>query len=105
LLGNDNVIDSYTMAATWKRTVNNRGTSEYCPGVYLGHPVPEGYKYGDLALQIEGVSKFETIKFGLESRGTQTQEGLRWRGPAATVNCRPVLSSERELQNNKPVTV
>jgi hypothetical protein len=24
-----------------------------------------------------------------------------WRGPAATVNYRPVLSSERALQNNK----
>jgi hypothetical protein len=31
--------------------------------------------------------------------------GLRWRGPAATVNYRPVLSSERALQNNKPSTV
>jgi hypothetical protein len=26
---------------------------------------------------------------------------IRWRGPAAIVNYRPVLSSERELQNNK----
>jgi hypothetical protein len=24
-------------------------------GVYLGHPVPGGYKYGDLALQVGGV--------------------------------------------------
>jgi hypothetical protein len=32
-------------------------------------------------------------------------EGLSWRGPAATVNYRPVLSSERALQNNKPATV
>jgi hypothetical protein len=46
-----------------------------------------------------------TIKQGLESRETQTREGLRWRGPAATVNYRPVLSSERALQNNKPATV
>jgi hypothetical protein len=30
---------------------------------------------------------------------------LRWRGPAATVNYRPVLSSERALHNNKPTTV
>jgi hypothetical protein len=30
---------------------------------------------------------------------------LRWRGPAATENCRPCLSSERVLQNNKPATV
>jgi hypothetical protein len=28
--------------------------------------------------------------------------GMHWRGPAATVNYRPVLLSERALQNNKP---
>jgi hypothetical protein len=31
-----------------------------------------------------------------------TLAGLRWRGSAATVNYRPVLSSERALQNIKP---
>jgi hypothetical protein len=41
-----------------------------CPGVYLGHPVPGGYKYGDLALQVGGVSRMGTIKYGLESHGT-----------------------------------
>jgi hypothetical protein len=30
--------------------------------------------------------------------------GLRWQEPAVTINYRPVLSSERALQNNKPVT-
>jgi hypothetical protein len=29
-----------------------------------------GYKYGDLALQVRGVSRIGTIKYGLESRGT-----------------------------------
>jgi hypothetical protein len=62
------------------------------------HAVPGGYKYGDLALQVGGVSRIGTIKYGLESRGTQTRARLRWRGPAATVNYRPVLSSERALQ-------
>jgi hypothetical protein len=74
-------------------------------GVYLGHPVPGGHKYGELAFQIVGVSRIGTIKYGIESRGTQNRAGLRWRGPAATVNYRPVLSSERALQNNKPATV
>jgi hypothetical protein len=74
------------------------------PGVYLGHPVPGGYKYRDLAL-LGGVSRIGTIKYGLESRGTQTRARLRWRGPAATVNYRPVLLSERALQNYKPTTV
>jgi hypothetical protein len=27
-----------------------------CLGVYPGHPVPGGYKYADLALQVGGVS-------------------------------------------------
>jgi hypothetical protein len=57
------------------------------------------HKYGDLALQVGGDSIIRTIKYGLESRGTD------WRGPAATVNYRPVLSSERALQDNKPTTV
>jgi hypothetical protein len=33
---------------------DEKGTQ--CPGVYLGHPVPGGYKYGVLALQVGGVS-------------------------------------------------
>jgi hypothetical protein len=41
-----------------------------CPGVYLGYPVPGGYKYGNVALQVGGVSRIGTIKYGLESRGT-----------------------------------
>jgi hypothetical protein len=67
------------------------------PGVYLGHPVPGGYKYGDLALQVGGVSRIGIILYGLESYGTQARAGLRWQGPAATV-----LLSERALQNKKP---
>jgi hypothetical protein len=69
-----------------------------------GHPVPWGYKYGKLALQVWGVSKIGTIKYGIECRRTQTRKG-RWRGPAATVNYRSVLSSERAPQINKPATV
>jgi hypothetical protein len=38
--------------------------------VLLGHPVPGGYNYGDLALQVGGVSRIETIKYDLESHGT-----------------------------------
>jgi hypothetical protein len=32
------------------------------------HPVPGGCKYGDLALQVGGVSN-ETVKYGLSSAG------------------------------------
>jgi hypothetical protein len=52
-----------------------------------------------------GVLRIGTMKYGLEFRGTQTRAGLRWRSPAAIVNYRPVLSSERALLNNKPATV
>jgi hypothetical protein len=34
---------------------DEKGTQ--CLGTYLGHPVPGGYKYGDLVLQVGGVSK------------------------------------------------
>jgi hypothetical protein len=39
----------------------------------LGHPVPGGYKYRDLALQVGGVSD-ETVKYDREFCGTSTQE-------------------------------
>jgi hypothetical protein len=42
-----------------------------CPEVKLGHPVPVGYKYGDLDLQVGGVSD-ETEKYGREFCGTST---------------------------------
>jgi hypothetical protein len=57
------------------------------------------YKYGDLALQVGGVSRTGQYNMVLGPAG------LRWLGPAATVNYRPVLSSERALQNPKPASV
>jgi hypothetical protein len=53
-----------------------------------------------MALQVGGVSRIWTIKYGLESSGTLTSAG-----PAVTVNYRPIFSSERKLQNNKSATV
>jgi hypothetical protein len=50
------------------------------PEVYLGHPIPGGYKCGDLALQIGGVTD-ETVKYGREFCGTSAQEWLLWQGP------------------------
>jgi hypothetical protein len=47
----------------------------------------------------------ETVKYGRESQGTRTRELLRWRGPVAIANDRPVLSSERAPHINKPATV
>jgi hypothetical protein len=34
-----------------------------CPGVWLGHSVPGGYKYENLSLQVGGVSD-KTVKYG-----------------------------------------
>jgi hypothetical protein len=59
-----------------------------------------------VALRVVGDRKWslesETIKYGSESHGTRTRKRLRWRGPAEIVNVRPVLSSERAPQINKP---
>jgi hypothetical protein len=72
----------------------------------MGHPVPGRYKYGDLALQVGGVSD-ETVKYGREFCGTLIQEWLLWQGLVAIVqvNCRPVLSSERVPHIKKPAIV
>jgi hypothetical protein len=42
----------------------------------------------------------ETVKYVHESHGTRTREG--WRGPAATVNDRPALSSEEPSTSTNP---
>jgi hypothetical protein len=53
----------------------------------------------------KGSLKSETVKYGHECQGTRTQERLRWRGPAAYTNDRPVLSSERAPHKNKTVII
>jgi hypothetical protein len=45
----------------------------------------------------EGSLESETVKYGRQSHGTRTREWMRWRGPAAIVNHRPILSWERML--------
>jgi hypothetical protein len=42
--------------------------------------------------------KYETVKYGHESQGNRTRERLHWRGPAAYIKDRPILSSERAPQ-------
>jgi hypothetical protein len=37
--------------------VRGDGKGTQYPRVYLGHPVPGGYKYGDLALQVGRIFK------------------------------------------------
>jgi hypothetical protein len=38
------------------RVVGDDEKGTQCWGVYLGHPVTGGHKYGDLALQVGGAS-------------------------------------------------
>jgi hypothetical protein len=59
----------------------------------LGYPVPREYKYGNLALQVEGVSD-ETVSM---------VAGSARLGPLSdyTANCRPTFSSERAPHRNK----
>jgi hypothetical protein len=55
----------------------------------------------------KGSLKTETVKYSRKSHGTWTLEWLPWRGPAAIVNDRPVLSSEIALhiKNSHCLTV
>jgi hypothetical protein len=69
-----------------------------------------GSNTSTVALRVVGGDKkgsleSETVKYGHESHGTRTRKLLRWRGPAATVNDRPVLSSETALHINKFATL
>jgi hypothetical protein len=57
------------LGTTALRVVRGDGKGTQCPGEYLVHPALGGYKYGDLALQVGGISRIGTIKYGLESRG------------------------------------
>jgi hypothetical protein len=53
----------------------------------------------------EGSLKSETIKYGYGSKGTRTQERLRWQGPAAYTKDRSVLSAKRAPHKNRTVIV
>jgi hypothetical protein len=53
----------------------------------------------------KGSLKCETVKYGCESEGTWTREGLRWQRPAAYTKDRPNLSSEGAPHKNKTVTI
>jgi hypothetical protein len=66
-------------------------------------PVPWNFKRAQSGVQRRRVVrgdemeslKSETVKYSLEFQGTRTRERLRWQGPAAYAEDRPILSSER----------
>jgi hypothetical protein len=71
----------------------------------MGYPVPGGYKYGDLAFQVGGVSD-ETVKYVRVLRDFDLRVTVLARPRSnCTVNYSTILSSERALQNNKPAIV
>jgi hypothetical protein len=53
----------------------------------------------------KGSLKCETVKYGRKFQGARTRERLRWQGPVAYKNDRPVLSSERAPHKNKTITL
>jgi hypothetical protein len=72
--------------------------------------VEEGSNTSTVALRVaggdeKGSLESEAVKYGHESHGIRTREWLRWRGPAAVVNDRPVFLSERVPHINKPAAV
>jgi hypothetical protein len=53
----------------------------------------------------KGSLKSETVKYGLESQGTQTRERLRWQGPVAFKKKTDPSSRQRgRPTDNKTVT-
>jgi hypothetical protein len=92
---NRTLLDDLVNTFSWQRIntekQNNRGT--ICGAWKL---VQSG---GDSVVGL-GNLESETVKCDHESRGTRTREWLRWRGPAAIVNDRPILLSKRLVHKN-----
>jgi hypothetical protein len=61
------------------------------------HPVPGGYKYGDLALQVGRVSRIGAIKYGPESRGT----ALASTSSNSKLYTRPLVREDYIITNHK----
>jgi hypothetical protein len=72
----------------------------------LGHPLPGGYKYGDLALQVGWSLRWDSKIWPLVLRNFDPKvTALARTRSNCTLNYRPALSSESALQNNKPAIV
>jgi hypothetical protein len=62
----------YILVLAYLRKRRRKGNP--VPEVYLRHPVPGGYKYGDLALQVGRVSRVGTIIYGLGDCSGEDQQ-------------------------------
>jgi hypothetical protein len=73
---------------------------ESAPRLYNSELLTPGSNTSTVTLRVVGGDEKgslnpETVKYGRETQGARTKEGLRWQGPAAYIIVRPVLSSER----------
>jgi hypothetical protein len=95
-----------------------RGTGDQQAFPWIGKPrssrsssrVEAGSNTSTVALRVVGGDETgslepETVKYCHEFHRTWIREWLRWRAPAAIVNDRSVLSSERATHINKPAAV
>jgi hypothetical protein len=55
------------------------------PGLQPGHPVPGGYKYGDLTLQVGGVSNLSQKIFVMNPAGLGPENDC---AGDASINCK-----------------
>jgi hypothetical protein len=54
------------------RVVRGNEKRTQCLGVKLGHPVPGGNKYGDLVLQVEGISNLRLLNMVMRPAGLKS---------------------------------
>jgi hypothetical protein len=92
------------------RSVQNGYEEEFSRKSAVGFPCGAGVEYlhrspASRRRRRKGSHESETVKYNHESHRTRTRKWLRWRGPAAIVNDRPVFTSERAVHINKPATV
>jgi hypothetical protein len=64
----------FRLTHTQRQVERSAETGTQCPRLELGYPVPGGNKYRNLALQVGGDSKIETINYAHESRGTNLRK-------------------------------
>jgi hypothetical protein len=70
------------------------------PGGILGHPVPGGYKYGDLALQVGGVSNLRQSNMELRPKNDcagEDQQQLYTADPFSRQRERPTSTTRNCL--------
>jgi hypothetical protein len=71
--------------------INLVGAENWYYPVWRRGRIPPPWPSKVVGADEKGSLKSETVKYGYESKGTWTQERLRWQVPAAYTEVRPVL--------------